>query len=182
MIKKLSLWKSCFLNYCLWGQATEPQVLFQFSFPLCPDMFSRKHHKNGLLSALCYRYNPAVLFSHLARTCSVSKDGGNISLLMFQSVIHLFSPSFGLLPSAINQFALHPPSCTSGEVGPLPFPPLCIWGMWHATDPTHTHTRTHTERSIPPKADSYSRCAEQHFWRPHTQTVTLALLLSWEEI
>ncbi len=63
---------------------------------------------------------------------------------MFQSVIHLFSPSFGLLPSAINQFALHPPSCTSGEVGPLPFPPLCIWGMWHATDPTHTHTHTHT--------------------------------------
>lgn len=42
-------------------------------------------------------------------------------------------------PSAIDHSPLHPPSCTSGEVGPLPFPVLCIWGMCHATH-THTHT------------------------------------------
>ena len=98
--------------------------------------------------------------------------------------IHLFHPSFGLLPSAINHFALQPPSCTSSEVGPLPFPPLCIGGMWHATDPTHTHARTHTQReTYPQRAGSYRRwmcrCAEQHFWRPHTQTVVLPLVLRW---
>lgn len=53
--------------------------------------------------------------------------------------IHLLTGvSLGLLPSAINHGVIHPPSCTSGEVGPLPFPPRCIWGIRHATDPTHT--------------------------------------------
>lgn len=53
--------------------------------------------------------------------------------------IHLLTGvSLGLLLSAINHGVIHPPSCTSGEVGPLPFPPRCIWGIRHATDPTHT--------------------------------------------
>lgn len=76
----------------------------------------------------------------------------------------------------------NPLSCTSSEVGPLPFPPLCIGGMWHATDPTHTHARTHSEGDIPPKGRlvrAMCRCAEQHFWRPHTQTVVLPLVLRW---
>lgn len=53
--------------------------------------------------------------------------------------IHLLAGvSLGRLPLTINPSVIHPPSCTSGEVGPLPFPPRCIWGMWHATAPTHT--------------------------------------------
>lgn len=102
--------------------------------------------------------------------------------MMSREEIHLFHPSFGLLPSAINHFALQPPSCTSSEVGPLPFPPLCIGGMWHATDPTHTRTHAHTDGTIPPKGrlvQTMCRCAEQHFWRPHTQTVVLPLVLRW---
>lgn len=43
------------------------------------------------------------------------------------------------------------PSCTSGEVGPLPFLPRCIWGMRHATDPTHTHPHTHILMEIYPQ-------------------------------
>lgn len=91
-------------------------------------------------------------------------------LLMFLPEIHLFSSSFGL-PSAINHFALHTPSCTSGELGPLPFPQLCIWGMWHATDPTHTQTHTHTSwgKHTPNGRiiQQMCRCVEQHFWTPH---------------
>lgn len=47
-----------------------------------------------------------------------------------------------------------PPSCTSGEVGPLPFTLLCIRGMWPVTDQTHTHT----EENSSPKAGPYSQC------------------------
>lgn len=63
----------------------------------------------------------------------------------FSCEIHLPEPRLArwlsLLPSAINHSALHPPTCTSGEVGPLPFLPLCFWGMRRATDPTHTCAR-----------------------------------------
>lgn len=70
---------------------------------------------------------------------------------MFPQHIHLF----GLLPLSHQSLCSPPPpSCTSGEVGPLPFTLLCIQGMWHVTDQTHTHT----EENNSPKAGPYSQC------------------------
>lgn len=70
---------------------------------------------------------------------------------MFPRHIHLF----GLLPLSHQSLCSPPPpSCTSGEVGPLPFTLLCIRGMWHVTDQTHTHT----EENSSPKAGPYSQC------------------------
>lgn len=94
-----------------------------------------------------------------------------VSLVM----LHLFRrSSFGLLPSAINHTALHPPSCTSGEVGPLPFTPLCITGMWHASH-SHTLTLTHTntEGNTPPTVGCccWGEMCRTADLRPHTQTV-----------
>lgn len=78
---------------------------------------------------------------------------------------------FGLFPSSINHWVIHPPSCTSGEVGPLPFLPLCIWGMWHATGLVHIY------RNRPPKDHMAPHwCTEQCFWELCTQRAGGGLL------